>query len=170
MCMMSACVCVRHYMCVEIRGQLPSTLFETGLLFSHVFARLPGILASRESPVSAFHLAVRALGLQIAPTTPGIYMASGDLNSDSHACTTVTFPTKSSPWPWRAFLYQNTYYIVLLDCISRMQLHWALWVPEFRISCLFPYCLQQLVLYLDPQNKWMNDAKHLGEVGSFIRI
>lgn len=33
---------------------------------------------------------------------------------------------------------------------------------------LLPCCLQQLVRILGPQNERMNDAKHLGEVGSFI--
>lgn len=57
------------------------------------------ILASRDSPVSASHIAIGALGLYIHAVTPGFYMGSGERNSGSYVCTAVTLPTKSSPWP-----------------------------------------------------------------------
>lgn len=163
------CVCVWCVWRLENLCQfLLPNLFETDLFFFFFcVSRLVDLLASRDSPISASHIALGALGLYIHAITPGFYIGSGGMSSGSHACTAVTLLTKSSPWPWCVFLYQSTHHIVSLDCISYTQLHWALWVPEIRISYYLAISPATCV------NTWtsrMNDAKCLGEVGSFIRL
>lgn len=162
------CVCVWCVWRLENLCQfLLPNLFETDLFFFFCVSRLVDLLASRDSPISASHIALGALGLYIHAITPGFYIGSGGMSSGSHACTAVTLLTKSSPWPWCVFLYQSTHHIVSLDCISYTQLHWALWVPEIRISYYLAISPATCV------NTWtsrMNDAKCLGEVGSFIRL
>lgn len=89
LCAYSVYVCdgtYRHHVkCVEVRGSAecspsPSTFLETGAIVAVYTSYLTYLPPSRDFPVSASHLTIQALGLQMCVAIYSFYIGSGDSN------------------------------------------------------------------------------------------
>lgn len=142
--MMSACVRVRLTLHACGGQQVPALAFHLARDRSLLFP-----CACREFPVSASHLPIGALWLQIPTTTLGIYVGSGDIWTQilMYELQVISLALVCIP-------LSKYYHILLLDYISHTQLDWALWVPEFRISCYLAICSSIFNIWTPRTNEW----------------